>query len=218
MTRISTVGQNDFLLTDIFDIQKRIAEGTRQISSESKSSNYQGLALDVQALAAAKSIKSKSEQFLIAHRDLSRITDVQNIVLEGLSDIAKQLKIEMITASQPGGGVGFKTVIDNLYTDAVNLLNIKENGRFLFGGTRTDVAPVQSLLPANLEALGAGNHAQAFVNNSKFRLWNNANIQVNIYLNLIIYRKGLLAKELPSWNVSAGNYITTGILSKPAGF
>ena len=61
-------------------------------------------------------------------------------------------------------------------------------------------------------------HVKAFVNNSKFRLWNNANIQVNIYLNLIIYRKGLLAKELPSWNVSAGNYITTGILSKPAGF
>ena len=166
MTRISTVGQNDFLLTDIFNIQKRIADGTRQISSESKSTTYHGLALDVQALAAAKSIKSKSEQFVIAHRDLSRITNVQDLVLEGLSDIAKQLKVEMITASQPGGGVGFRTVIDNLYTDAVNLLNIKENGRFLFGGTRTDTAPVQSLLPANLEALGAGNHAQAFVNNS----------------------------------------------------
>jgi len=166
MTRISTVGQNDFLLTDIFNLQKNIADATRQISSESKSDTYEGLAFDVQALAAAKSIKSSSEQFLIAHRDLKRLTDVQGLALNGLSDIAKKLKLEMITASQPGGGVGFRAAIDALYDDAVNLLNVKDNGRFIFSGTRTDTAPVTTLTPAALEALGAGNHAQAFTNNS----------------------------------------------------
>lgn len=166
MTRVSTVAQNDFLLTDIFNLQKNIANATRQISSESKSGDYKGLAFDVQALAAAKSIKASSEQFLVAHRDLSRLTDVQGLALNGLSDIAKKLKLEMITASQPGGGVGFRSAIDALYDDAVNLLNIKDNGRFVFGGTRTDTAPVTTLTPASLEALGANNHAQAFVNNS----------------------------------------------------
>ena len=166
MSRISTVGQNDFLLTDIFDLQKRIADTNRQISSESKSSNYQGLALDVQALAAAKSIRSSSEQFLLANRDLKRVTEVQNLALENLSRIARDLKTEMITASQPGGGVGFRTVIDALYTEAVELLNTSDNGRFLFGGTNTDTAPISSITPAQLEALGAGNHANAFTNNS----------------------------------------------------
>ena len=92
MSRISTVGQNDFLLTDIFDLQKRIADSTRQISSESKASTYRGLALDVQALSAAKSVRASAEQFLIVNRDLQRVTDVQDLVLENLSNIAKRLK------------------------------------------------------------------------------------------------------------------------------
>ena len=60
-------------------------------------------------------------------------------------------------------------------------------------------------------------HIKAFVNNSKFRLWNNANIQVNIYLNLIIYRKGLLAKEVADQSISLSNSTSLQI-AKPAGF
>ena len=61
-------------------------------------------------------------------------------------------------------------------------------------------------------------HIKAFVNNSIFRHGNNTNLLVDIYLNLIIYRNGLLAKEGPSWIISAGNTVTRGILGKPDGF
>ena len=61
-------------------------------------------------------------------------------------------------------------------------------------------------------------HIKAFVNNSIFRLGANTNIRVNIFLNLIIYRKGLLTKEGPSYSISAGNTVTVGVLGKPAGF
>jgi len=61
-------------------------------------------------------------------------------------------------------------------------------------------------------------HIKAFVNNSIFRHGNNTNLLVDIYLNLIIYRNGLLAKEGPFWTISAGNRVTRGVLGKPPGF
>lgn len=60
---------------------------------------------------------------------------------------------------------------------------------------------------------------RAFVNNSIIRLaWDNT-INADIYLNLIIYRIGLLAKEVNmKQEINAYNYYTSGKVPKPTGF
>ena len=46
------------------------------------------------------------------------------------------------------------------------LLNTRENGRYIFSGTRTDTPAVNATTTTALAALGSGNHAQAFDNNT----------------------------------------------------
>ena len=60
-------------------------------------------------------------------------------------------------------------------------------------------------------------HVKVFVNNSIFRVTNNDAIQVDIYINLIIFREGLLAKEINSIEVDL-NKKKTGTAPLPAGF
>lgn len=165
MTRVSTAGQNQLLLVDVLKQQNRIFETQKQVTSGYKSQDYQGIASDVVTLQGAKSVLSKTDQFLQTNTELRRITELQNLSLQGVSDIATNLRTKLISSLNAGSGIGLRDEIDTLFDAAVNYLNVQDNGRFLFGGTRTDVSPVSADTPAELEALGAGNADQAFENN-----------------------------------------------------
>ncbi len=59
---------------------------------------------------------------------------------------------------------------------------------------------------------------RAFVNNSTFRSGTNfVENLIDLFLNLIIYRNGFIAKSLSSITVSMGN-VETGIASLSSGF
>ncbi|RXG17595.1 hypothetical protein DSM03_102472 [Leeuwenhoekiella aestuarii] len=60
-------------------------------------------------------------------------------------------------------------------------------------------------------------HIKVFVNNSIFRVAGNNDIKVDIYINLIIFRKGLLAKEMNAVEVDLENKIN-GTAELPSGF
>jgi len=166
MTRVSTAGQNTLLLVDVLKQQTRIFETQKQVTSGYKSQDYQGIASDVVTLQGAKSVLSKTEQFLQTNTELRRVTELQNLSLEGISDIATELKTKLISSLNAGSGIGLRDEIDTMYNSVVNYLTVQDNGRYLFGGTRTDVPPISANTSAELEALGAGNAAQAFENNS----------------------------------------------------
>jgi len=165
MARVSTAGQNQLLIVDVLRQQQRLFDTQKQVTSGTKSREYQGIAADVATLAGAKTVRSRGEQFLKTNLELERITEVQNLSLQGIVDVADDLRENLIKAMNVGSGIGLRDTIDALFDAAVNFLNVQENGRFVFGGTRTDVEPVTVRLPADLEALGAGNADQAFINN-----------------------------------------------------
>lgn len=58
---------------------------------------------------------------------------------------------------------------------------------------------------------------RGFVNDGFFRTSNNNNITIDLHMNIIIFRKGLLAKEVNTIYINT-NKITVGTLNKPAGF
>ncbi|MEQ8248020.1 MAG: flagellin [Alphaproteobacteria bacterium] len=165
MARVSTAGQNQLLIVDVLRQQERLFDTQKQVTSGTKSREYQGIAADVATLSGAKTVRSRGEQFLKTNLELERVTEVQNLSLQGLVDVADDVRETLIKAMNVGSGIGLRDTIDALFDAAVNFLNVQENGRFVFGGTRTDVEPLTVRTPADLEALGAGNAANAFVNN-----------------------------------------------------
>lgn len=58
---------------------------------------------------------------------------------------------------------------------------------------------------------------RASVNNSIFRRTDNANITVNIYMNVFIFRTGFISKESPSLDIDMG-LLPIKTVSKPTGF
>ncbi len=165
MNRVSTAGQNTLLLVDVLKQQTRIFDTQKQVTSGYKSQDYQGIASDVVTLQGAKSVLSKTEQYLQTNTELRRVTELQNLSLQGVTDIATQLRTKLISSLNAGSGIGLRDEIDTMYNSVVNYLTVQDNGRYLFGGTRTDEAPINANTPAELEALGAGNADQAFENN-----------------------------------------------------
>jgi flagellar hook-associated protein 3 FlgL len=165
MARVSTAGQNQLLIVDVLRQQEKLFNTQKQVTSGTKSREYQGIAADVATLVGAKTVRSRSEQFLKTNLELERVTEVQNLSLQGIADMARDLRSTLISALNIGSGIGIRDTIDAQFDAAVNFLNVQEDGRFVFGGTRTDLLPMPVGTPAGLEALGAGNAAQAFANN-----------------------------------------------------
>ena len=60
-------------------------------------------------------------------------------------------------------------------------------------------------------------HIKAFVNNSTFRNSSNQSTEIDLYMNLIIFRNGFIAKPLDDVNVDM-NRQETGTVSVPTGF
>ena len=125
-----------------------------------------GISRNVETLQTAKTIKARGETFLDANRDLNRRLDIYDIALQGLYDVAQDLRLAIIDASGTNSGLALREKINDFYDTAVSLLNTKDGGDFVFGGTRTDTQPVAATTTTALSALGLGNHANAFVNNS----------------------------------------------------
>ena len=164
--RVSTVGQNQLLLVDLLRIQASLAETQKQVSSGKKSTDFKGIAADVATLLGSKSVLSRTEQYLQSNKNLERALEVQNLSLQGLVDVAEELREAVLGAMSSGSGLALRTRIDDLYSTSVSLLNTRDGNRYIFSGSRTDTAPVSVTTPAALEALGAGNELNAFTNNS----------------------------------------------------
>ncbi len=165
MTRVSTLGQNQLLLVDVLRQQDRINLAQKQVTSGTRSRDFEGIAGDVATLLGAKTVAERTEQYLKTNIELERITQLTNTSLQGLVDTADSLRKEMISAINIGSGIGLRDQIDSFFDITVSLLNQRDNGHYLFSGTRTDTAPVNVSTPAALEALGANNAANAFSNN-----------------------------------------------------
>jgi len=142
--RISTFALHQTTLRDSGKVQVNIADLQQQLSSGLKSQDFAGLG------------GSESEQFLllenkIAKTDIylnnnkivqTRITSTDNTlgqVIETASNLRNLISQRRNAASN---SAAFPETIKGAWQSLVSQLNTSLEGRFLFGGTRTDVPPV----------------------------------------------------------------------------
>ena len=168
MARISSYGQSQLLLQDVLRNQQRLFKVQNQVTSGMKSDDYTGIARDVGTLSGAKSVKARSEQFYDANVEVERRLNIYDASLEGLRRVAQELRDNVLSAINTDSGIAIRTQMENLFDTAVNMLNTRDNGRYVFSGTRTDVAPVTKITPATLAGVAtsvATTPANAFANN-----------------------------------------------------
>jgi len=182
MTRISSYGQSQLLLQDVLRNQQRLFQVQNQVTSGMKSNDYTGIARDVGTLSGAKSVKARSEQFYDANIEVERRMNIYDASLEGLRGVAQELRDNVLSAINTDSGIAIRTQMENLFDTAVNMLNTRDNGRYIFSGTRTDVAPVTKITPATLAGVAtsvATTPSNVFANNGLKQ-----SIQVDDNLNM----------------------------------
>lgn len=164
MTRISNLGANQRLVTEMLRTQARFFEDQRQVTSGKKATSFKGIPRQAKVLLGAKSIQSRLDQFQRIGVEVSRIMATNDMLLSSLVETAEDLRQKVLNAIATNSAPALADEMRVFFDRAVSVLNTQQGGKFLFGGSRTGRPPVNITTIAELAALPAA--SDAFDNNS----------------------------------------------------
>ena len=149
MDRISTYGQHQRTLTYMNLTQTHMADLQNQISSGRKSMRYEGISRDAERLVSVESMRTRVTQYVqdnqLAERRLTTMETNVSQVFELMSEF-KTLLVDALNA-QNAQDLDLANQSQQILNQVAALLNVQEDGRYLFAGYRTDTAPVNMAVP-----------------------------------------------------------------------
>lgn len=149
MERVATLGQQTFLLGNILDAQARMFEAQAQVSTGKRTQIHTDIARDTTRLLDFEASLSKSEQFAANNKRVAARLERMDSALSGMFDAVSQLRSLLMQRQNSATGTAAAIDIDaqHLLDTVAGLLNSREDGRYLFSGSVTDVPSVQVPVP-----------------------------------------------------------------------
>jgi flagellar hook-associated protein 3 FlgL len=144
VSRIGSFAQSQTILNSTLNTQARLFETQTQVSTGKKTQTFSGLAEDSQRLLNAKGDLAKSEQFLENITITEQRLELMLFSVDRVDEVAREMR-SLFQGVQNGDAVNVLNIpgIAAQFRDqVVDLLNTKDNERFLFAGGNTDTAPV----------------------------------------------------------------------------
>ena len=149
MTRVTQLSQQTQMLSHILDAQKRIQEAGIQISSGIKSQSYTGIANDANRLVSLEGLRTRFDQLdknnTVIESRLQRMDQSVSTIFDTMTEL-RNLVIQRINDAS-GSSVPLAAIAQNLLDVIAGQLNAKENGRYLFSGTKTKTPAVVFPIP-----------------------------------------------------------------------
>jgi len=179
--RVGTLGLSQTLLSSYTNIQARMADTEAQISSGKIGTQYADVKDKAGVLAAAKSKAAGIDDYSASVTSVVNRLNLYDTQLQGLSDLTGQLRQALGDALATGNGVVLMEKVKALYQQAVNTLNTQVDGKYIYGGSRSDTPPVNAPTLADLAA--APSVASVFDNttlNQTDKLSDNQTLQTGI--------------------------------------
>ena len=134
-----------------------------QIASGKNANTYAGFGDKTQLLTATLSANARNAAYTGATKFAVTQVDLQDTQLTGLSSLAATLKKAVSDAVANNDATGLMTQAQSIFDQASAILNSKDaNGDYIYGGGKTDVAPMAVGTLAALQA--APSTASAFAN------------------------------------------------------
>jgi flagellar hook-associated protein 3 FlgL len=150
MTRVATFAQHQRNLSYILDAQRRMNMGQLQVSSGKRAEHFAGVSTDARRIVNIESSHIRTSQFM-SNNDLidQRLQTMETSVAQ-IFEVVTQYKTLVINALNADNSrdLAMPTQAQAMLDEVSALLNVEEDGRYLFAGTRTDTRPVdQTGLP-----------------------------------------------------------------------
>ncbi len=149
MTRVAQLAQQQLTLNNVRATQERLQEAQIQVSTGQKSRSYAGIFKDATRLVSLESSQARLKQFVENNTIISNRLDRMDSAISNIFDALSDLRTTLIqaTSDSSSGEVRLNEIANNLLSTVTGQLNTKENGRFLFAGSKTTTQPVTVPVP-----------------------------------------------------------------------
>lgn len=142
MTRVSSFGNQQVMLTSLMNGQAKVFKGQVQITTGKKEENYSGLASEVSTLLGAKTVFNQTKSYLQATNHVDRFLRTNDIQLEGMVRNTQNVRDILLESIAQGQTFALDELLEESFTAMVSALNTSIGGIHVFSGGRSDVEPV----------------------------------------------------------------------------
>lgn len=164
-TRVANLAQHELTLTHILDAQRRLNTGQLQLSSGLKSEDYTGVASDVRRLVNVKSAYVRASQYMENNKLVDQRLQIMESSVSQIFDVLSEFKTLLVNGLNANNSADLAMPLQaqSMLDEITALLNVQDDGRYLFSGNRTDTAPVdQSGLPGSYTVPTADGDASGY--------------------------------------------------------
>jgi flagellar hook-associated protein 3 FlgL len=219
LDRVGSLSIGQTLLGQYSQIQNRMVQTQGQISSGKVGDQFADVKDKASILAAAKMKASGVDANIAATKEVLNRLDLQDLHLQQLSDVSARLREAIGNAISSGHAPGFMEEVKNLYTETVSLLNSKVDGKYIYGGSKTDQPPVNA--PELSDLLAAPTVASVFENSTlkqTQRLDENETIETGMTASDIGTGLFQMIKDIATFDAGAGGPLGTTLTPAQTAF
>ncbi len=152
MTRVSTAGGWNSALLNLMDAQQRQNDAQTQVSTQKIATDLKGFGRGAETLAAFKTAASRLDGFIQGGQAVSQRLTTQDSAMNETADAAQAARQAITDALASGRGDSLMLELQQQFQTAVDGLNAQHQGRYLFGGGRSDQPPVTATSLSDLTA------------------------------------------------------------------
>lgn len=155
MTRVAPFAQQQLTMFHTLQAQNRLYSANIQLGTGQKTQTYSGVAKDANRLISAEAARMRAEQYIKSIDSAERRITLTDANLEGVEDIAREMRAILETAQNGPGQNHVETRQHAINARALLLehLNARDGDRYLFSGDRVD-RPAASLASGTYTSVG----------------------------------------------------------------
>lgn len=153
MTRVSTYGNYQSALLDLMSAQSRAADAQKKVNTQKNATDLVGFGRGSETVSALKSSQTRIQTFIDTNKTVAARLESQDLAMGRVADAATEARKAVADAVAAGRMDALMGTLESLFMEAQDGLNMKHQGKYLFGGGTIDKAPVQAPTLADLAAL-----------------------------------------------------------------
>lgn len=136
MTRVATAAQNRFALFTTLNTQQRLFDAQTQVGTGQKSQDFAGIAREAGRLVSVKTEFARVDQFLDNIEQTDRRLEFMGFSLERIEELGRSFRTTLLGAKngETANVTGVPALAQGLLDQIVDLLNVRDETRFLFSG------------------------------------------------------------------------------------
>jgi len=142
MTRVSTFGNYQSALLDLMSAQSRAETAQKKVNTQKNATDLVGFGRGSETVSALKSSQTRIQTFIDTNKAVAARLETQNLAMDRVADAATAARQALADAIAAGRMDALMGSLESLFMEAQDGLNMKHQGKYLFGGGASDRAPV----------------------------------------------------------------------------